>query len=82
MVTAMVDRAAGTRTEMRPDLPARVTSSGLTSNLAQHDLLGSAGGSGRRWSLGSRSTRAVAGVVFLELTTFAPCLGANSHKVR
>jgi mycothiol synthase len=55
LVAAMVDRAAGARTEIRPDLPARLTSSGLTSNLAQHDLLGSAGMRDERWTFVMRT---------------------------
>ena len=55
LVAGMVERAARARTEVRPDLPAKLTSAGLTSNLAQCDLLGSAGMRGERWSFVMRT---------------------------
>jgi mycothiol synthase len=55
LVAAMVERAAHVRAEMRPDLPAKLTKAGLTSNLAQRDLLGSAGMRGERWSFVMRT---------------------------
>jgi mycothiol synthase len=50
LVAGMVQRAARIRAEMCRDLPAKLTSVGLTSNLAQSDLLGSAGMLAERWS--------------------------------
>jgi len=50
LVAGMVERAACVRAEIRPDLPAKLTSGGLTSNLAQGELLGSAGMRGERWT--------------------------------
>lgn len=55
LVAAMVERAACVRTEIHPDLPAKVSSVGLASNLAQCDLLGSAGMRGERWSFVMRT---------------------------
>jgi GNAT superfamily N-acetyltransferase len=40
LVAGMVERAARARPEVRRDLPAKLTSAGLTSNLAQGDPLG------------------------------------------
>ena len=50
LVAAMVARAAQVRGEARPDLPAKLAIAGLTSNIAQRDLLGSAGMGAERWS--------------------------------
>jgi mycothiol synthase len=55
LVAGMVERAARARAEMRPDLPAKLTCVGLTSNLAQRDLLGSAGMRAERWSFRMRT---------------------------
>jgi ribosomal protein S18 acetylase RimI-like enzyme len=55
LVAGMVERAAQMRAEIRPDLPARITGVGLTSNLAQGDLLGSAGMRAERWSFVMRT---------------------------
>jgi mycothiol synthase len=55
LVAGMVERAARMRAEIRRDLPAKLTSTGLTSNLAQRDLLGSAGMRGERWSFVMRT---------------------------
>jgi len=56
LVAAMVERAARMRAEIRPDLPARLTSVGLTSNLTQGNLLGSAGMRGERWTFVMRTS--------------------------
>jgi mycothiol synthase len=50
LVAAMVERAARVPARMGRDLPAKLTGVGLTSNLAQGDLLGSAGMRAERWS--------------------------------
>ena len=50
LVAGMIERAACVRAEIRPHLPAKLTSAGLTSNLAQGDLLGSTGMRGQRWT--------------------------------
>jgi mycothiol synthase len=55
LVAGMVERAAQVRAELRRDLPAKVTGTGLTSNLAQSDLLGSAGMRAERWSFRMRT---------------------------
>jgi mycothiol synthase len=55
LVAGMVERAACVRMELRPHLPAKVTSTGLTSNQAQGDLLGSAGMRGERWTFVMRT---------------------------
>ena len=55
LVAGMVERAACARTEIRRDLPAKLTSTGLTSNLAQEDLLGSAGLRAERWTFVMRT---------------------------
>jgi mycothiol synthase len=55
LVAGMVERAARMRAEIHPDLPAKLTSAGLTSNLAQGDLLDSAGMRGERWTLVMRT---------------------------
>ena len=56
LVAGMVERAARARAEIRPDLPARLTSVGLTSNLAQGNLLGSAGMRAERWTFVMRTS--------------------------
>jgi mycothiol synthase len=55
LVAGMVERAARMRAEIRPDLPAKVTSAGITSNQSQGDLLGSAGIRAERWSFVMRT---------------------------
>lgn len=50
LVAGMVERAAEVRAGVRRELPAKLTIAGLTSNLAQRDLLGSAGMGPERWS--------------------------------
>ena len=55
LVAGMVERAACVRAEIRPHLPAKLTSAGLTSKLAQGDLLGSAGMRGERWAFVMRT---------------------------
>jgi mycothiol synthase len=55
LVAGMVERAARARAEIRRDLPAKLTSVGLTSNLAQRDLLGSAGVRAERWTFVMRT---------------------------
>ena len=55
LVTGMVERAAQARDERRPDLPARLVAEGLTSDLAQADLLASVGMRGERWTFSMRA---------------------------
>ncbi|MEO6142930.1 MAG: GNAT family N-acetyltransferase [Dermatophilaceae bacterium] len=55
LVAGMVDRAARASAETRPDLPAKLTSTGLTSNQAQGDLLGSTGMRAERWTFVMRT---------------------------
>jgi mycothiol synthase len=50
LVAGMVERAARVRDERRPDLPARLVVTGLSSDLAQAELLSSAGLRGERWN--------------------------------
>ena len=50
LVAAMVERAATVRDERRPDLPARLVVPGLSSDVAQADLLASAGLRPERWN--------------------------------
>jgi mycothiol synthase len=55
LVAGMVERAACVRAEIRPHLPAKLACAGLTSNLAQGDLLGSTGMRGERWTFVMRT---------------------------
>jgi mycothiol synthase len=55
LVAGMVERAARAGTEIRPDLPAKLTTAGRTSNLAQGDLLGAAGMRAERWMFEMRT---------------------------
>ncbi|HEY4315344.1 MAG TPA: GNAT family N-acetyltransferase [Actinomycetes bacterium] len=50
LVTRMVERATEARDERRPDLPARLFVAGLSSDVAQADLLASVGMRGERWT--------------------------------
>ena len=50
LVTGMVERAAQARDEHRLDLPARLVATGLSSDVAQADLLASVGMQGERWT--------------------------------
>lgn|GEM_PF-906463 len=50
LVTAMVERATQARDERRPDLPARLVAEGLSSDMAQADLLAFIGMRGERWT--------------------------------
>jgi mycothiol synthase len=50
LVTRMVERAAQARDERRPDLPARLVAAGLSSDVAQAELLASVGMRGERWT--------------------------------
>jgi mycothiol synthase len=50
LVTGMVERAAQARDERRPDLPARLVVTGLSSDDVQADLLASIGMRGERWT--------------------------------
>ena len=50
LVTEMVARAVQARDERRPDLPARLVSEGLSSDLAQADLLAGFGMQVERWT--------------------------------
>lgn len=55
LVAGMVKRASRAGAEVRRDLPARLVSTGLTSNLGQADLLGSAGMRAERWGFRMRT---------------------------
>lgn len=55
LVTAMVQDAARARDERRPDLPARLAASGLTSDVAQADLLSTVGMRPERWTFTMRT---------------------------
>ena len=55
LVTAMVQDAARARDERRPDLPARLVATGLTSDVAQADLLGTVGMRPGRWTFTMRT---------------------------
>jgi mycothiol synthase len=55
LVTGMVERSALARDERRPDLPARLVAAGLSSDLAQADLLASVGMRGERWTFMMRT---------------------------
>ncbi len=50
LATGMVERAAQARNERHPDLPARLVAAGLSSDMAQADLLASIGMRGERWT--------------------------------
>ena len=56
LVAAMLARAEEASTERRPDLPAKLTTTGLSSDAAQADLLSSAGMSGERWNFVMRTS--------------------------
>src|SRR3954453_20389083 len=55
LVEAMLARAEQAHAERRPDLPARLTTTGLSSDEAQADLLSRAGMSGERWNFVMRT---------------------------
>lgn len=55
LVEAMLARAEQAHAERRPDLPARLTTTGLSSDQAQADLLTRAGMSGERWNFVMRT---------------------------
>jgi ribosomal protein S18 acetylase RimI-like enzyme len=55
LVEAMLARAEQVHAERRPDLPARLTTTGLSSDEAQADLLATAGMSGERWNFVMRT---------------------------
>jgi mycothiol synthase len=55
LVEAMLARAEQVHAERRPDLPARLTTTGLSSDEAQADLLARAGMSGERWNFVMRT---------------------------
>jgi mycothiol synthase len=55
LVEAMLARAEEAHAERRPDLPARFTTTGLSSNTAQADLLTRAGMHGERWNFVMRT---------------------------
>lgn len=55
LVEAMLARAEQAHAERRPDLPARLTTTGLSSDEAQADLLRRAGMSGERWNFVMRT---------------------------
>jgi mycothiol synthase len=56
LVAAMLARAEQAHAERRPDLPARFTTTGLSSDVAQADLLTRAGMSGERWNFVMRTS--------------------------
>jgi ribosomal protein S18 acetylase RimI-like enzyme len=55
LVPAMLARAEEARDERRPDLPAKLTTTGLFSDASQADLLTSAGMRGERWNFVMRT---------------------------
>ncbi len=55
LVPAMLARARAAAAERRPDLPARLTGTGLSGNTAQADLLAGHGLRGDRWSFVMRT---------------------------
>jgi len=55
LVEAMLARAEQVHAERRPDLPARLTTTGLSSDEAQADLLATADMSGERWNFVMRT---------------------------
>ncbi|MEP7368043.1 MAG: GNAT family N-acetyltransferase [Dermatophilaceae bacterium] len=55
LVTGMVARAAQARDERRLDLPARLVTEGMSSDLAQADLLAGVGMQGERWTFVMRA---------------------------
>jgi mycothiol synthase len=55
LVEAMLARAEQVHAERRPDLPVRLTTTGLSSDEAQADLLARAGMSGERWNFVMRT---------------------------
>jgi mycothiol synthase len=58
LATGMVERATRVRDERRPDLPARLFVAGLSSDVAQADLLASVGMRGERWTFLMRTALA------------------------
>src|SRR3954470_2467647 len=56
LVEAMLARAEVASTERRPDLPGRFTTTGLSSDAAQADLLTRAGMRGERWNFVMRTS--------------------------
>lgn len=56
LATGMVERSLQVRDERRPDLPARVLAAGLSSDVAQADLLASVGMHGERWTFTMRTS--------------------------
>jgi len=54
LAAGMVQRAAQARDERRPDLPARLVVTGLSSDAAQADLLASVGMRAERWNFRMR----------------------------
>jgi mycothiol synthase len=55
LVAEMVQRAAQARAERRPDLPARLVFTGLSSDVAQAGLLASVGMRAERWTVTMRT---------------------------
>jgi mycothiol synthase len=58
LVTGMVERSAQARDERRPDRPAKLLAEGLSSDVAQADLLASVGLRGERWTFVMRTSLA------------------------
>ncbi|HEX4700347.1 MAG TPA: GNAT family N-acetyltransferase [Actinomycetes bacterium] len=56
LVTGMVERATRARDERRADLPARLFVAGLSSDVAQAELLASVGMRGERWTFLMRTS--------------------------
>jgi mycothiol synthase len=56
LVTAMLARGTAAAAERRPDLPARLTATGMSTNAAQEDLLTAHGMRGERWNFVMRTT--------------------------
>jgi mycothiol synthase len=55
LATAMVARGTEAAAERSPDLPARLTTTGLSTNAAQEDLLTGVGMRGERWNFVMRA---------------------------
>lgn len=55
LAPAMLARGTAAATERRPDLPARIMTTGLSANAAQEDLLTSLGLRGERWNFVMRT---------------------------
>jgi mycothiol synthase len=56
LVRAMIARGTAAARERRPELPALLTTTGMSTNTAQEDLLASHGMRGERWNFVMRTT--------------------------